>query len=321
MRIGSFYVRRAFRLLPALLLTLVFLLVLGDVTGEPWGSQLERTGSVLGYFFNWWHGARPLSDGWGPLGSLSVEEQFYIVWPLLLVGMLALVGRRRQGWRRDATIAAITGVAALALAVWRTVAWANGSSESPLYSYTHFRADALLIGAALALVVHGRPELLGAARRFAHLLLPAIGVFVLAAVFGSRADPVDRPGWMLGPGGTAVALLAAAITLLAITAPAESLGRRVLDVRVLVWLGTRSYAVYLLHGPMAAALAHAVGHAGAAVDVAALALTLVVAELSYRFLEQPVLRRLPAWAKRTTAALEVATADAPAATDATGARL
>ncbi len=310
-RIGSFYLRRAFRLLPALMLTLAFLLVLGAWTGEQWRPQLIHTGSVVGYFFNWWHGAGPIPEGWGPLWSLSVEEQFYMVWPLLLVAMLALVGRRAQGRRRDDIIATIAAVTAIALALWRTVAWANGSSEVPLYVQTHFRADALLIGAVMALVLHRRPEVLQSARRFGYLFLPATGVFVAAAVFGSRADPADRPGWMLGPGMTFVALVAALMTLLAITAPAESLGRRVLDLRPVVWLGTRSYAVYLLHGPMAAAVSHAVGHGGATVAAISLVLTLVTAELSFRLLEQPVLRRLPAWAKRTTPALEPVVADQP----------
>ncbi len=303
-RIGSFYLRRAFRLLPALLLTLAFLLVLGAWTGEPWGRQLVHTGSVVGYFFNWWHGAGPIPEGWGPLWSLSVEEQFYMVWPLLLVGMLILVGRRAHGRRRDTIIAAIAGGTALALAVWRTLAWANGTDEVPLYVQTHFRADALLIGAVMALLLHRRPEVLRSARRFGALFLPATALFVATAIFGSRADPADRPGWMLGPGMTFVALLAAVMTLLAITAPAESLGRRALDARPVVWLGTRSYAVYLLHGPMAAAVSHAVGHGGAVVAATSLVLTLIAAELSFRLLEQPVLRRLPAWARRTTPALE-----------------
>ncbi|MCB0985334.1 MAG: acyltransferase [Ilumatobacter sp.] len=311
-RFGSFYLRRAYRLLPAMLLALAFLLGIGWATGEAWGPQMVRAGSVLGYVFNWWHGSSPLPDGWGPLWSLSVEEQFYLVWPLLLAALLWLVGRRATGRQRTDRVAAVTAVGALGLAAWRTLAWWGGETESPLYNHTHFRADALLIGAALAVVVHGRRELMDRARAAERWFFPVVAAVCVLAVVGSRADPESRPGWMLGPGMTLVAVLAAVMTMLAITAPSGSPTRRVLDARWMVWIGTRSYAIYLLHEPMAAAVGHATGHGGAVVAAVSLVLTLAVAEASYRWLEQPVLRRLPGWARRTTPALPPAVGAAAA---------
>ncbi|HEY7628994.1 MAG TPA: acyltransferase [Ilumatobacteraceae bacterium] len=303
-RVGAFYVRRLYRLLPALILALVLLLVVGRWMGEPFKGQLVIGGSVLGYFFNWWHGAGSLRPGWGPLWSLSVEEQFYLVWPLLLVGFLAVFGRRRQGKDRDDVIAAVIIAAACVLAVWRTIAWTNGLAEAPLYNDTHFRVDALLFGAVLALVLAARPRALLVAGRADRWFIPAVGALLLLAVFGSRADPTVRPGWMLGPGMTVVALVSTIIVLLAISAPDGSTTSRMLGASGPVWLGQRSYAVYLFHGPIAVGLDYAVGHGGAAVAGVSLLLTLLAADLSYRFVEQPVLRRLPRWARRSTPAMD-----------------
>lgn len=303
-RFGAFYVRRAFRLLPALLLALGFLLVLGWATGLPWGPQMIRSATVLGYVFNWWHGSQPLPNGWGPLWSLSVEEQFYVAWPLLLVGLLALIGRRHSGRARNDRVALVITVAALILGTWRTIAWLGGSDEAPLYNFTHFRADALLLGAAVAVVLQSRPALFGRLRVAEPAFFPVVAAFFTLAVFGSRADPADRPGWVLGPGMTLVAVLGLLMTVLAVAAPDRSWTRRALDARPAVWVGTRSYGIYLIHGAMAAAVSSAVGHGGGMVAGASLVLTLVAAEASYRWVEQPLLRRVPVWARRTTPAIE-----------------
>ena len=156
----------------------------------------------------------------------------------------------------------------------------------------------------MAVVLQSRPALFGRLRVAEPAFFPVVAAFFTLAVFGSRADPADRPGWVLGPGMTLVAVLGLLMTVLAVAAPDRSWTRRALDARPVVWVGTRSYGIYLIHGAMAAAVSSAVGHGGGMVAGASLVLTLVAAEASYRWVEQPLLRRVPVWARRTTPAIE-----------------
>ncbi len=300
LRIGAFYVRRAYRLLPALAVTLALLLLTGWHTRQPWRAQFVHTGAVLGYVFNWWHGAHPITEGWGPLWSLSVEEQFYIVWPVLLWGVLALSGWRRRGRRAAPTATMVIIAAAACFAGWRTWRWWHGASQDRLYSGTDMRVDALLLGAALGVMVVARPSLLGAARRLGTWLMPALVAFLAVAVLGSAVNPGRSPGWTFGPGMTAVGVLSTAIVALAVAAPRDLLAARLLDSRVATWVGRRSYAIYLLHMPVKEGLDAVVHSGGSARAAAALVLTLVAAAWSGRFVERPALARVPRWARRRT---------------------
>jgi peptidoglycan/LPS O-acetylase OafA/YrhL len=211
----------------------------------------------------------------GHLWSLAVEEQFYVVWPLALVGLLRVTRSHRQR-------AAIVGTVAAVVTCVRPVLFLTGTvSGERAYFGSDLRADALLLGCVLA-VAQDAGWLEGAAGALRRLRWPAIATLVLVAV--SRVSPFDATGLVLM---TFVALSAAALIAVAVVAPEEV---PVLRWRPLVRVGVLSYAFYLWHVPVMALL-----------DVPAV-LRLVVglpvafaaAVISQRAVERPALR----WKRR-----------------------
>jgi peptidoglycan/LPS O-acetylase OafA/YrhL len=289
--VKAFYVRRVFRLMPALLVVLAVLVGVNAHFHEPPRESILAGVAAIGYQFNvvayfHSHGAHPELGGvaWGHLWSLSVEEQFYLVWPIVL-GSTFVVHRlagRRLAW-------ALGGLAAL-LTLWRTWLWADGASTLRLYLMTDTRADALLIGAATAAALHAAggwtPR-----QRLSRLATPLALVAVVAlAFFGSRWDTVHHPGWMYGPGFT-VFSLCSVVLLVGVVHPCRSWLDRLLASRPMVAIGQRSYGLYLFHYP---ARALALGHPGG--WALAVAGTGIAAEVSHRLVERPVLARTPRWA-------------------------
>jgi peptidoglycan/LPS O-acetylase OafA/YrhL len=288
-RLGAFYVRRAIRLLPALALTLLFLNVLDTLRGVSAVHLAAGTLAAVFYFFNFVeeHASytRPVGAfGWSHLWSLAVEEQFYILWPAIF-----LVAIRRL---RTRVMSVCLIGAALVVTLWRTLLWMNGASEVRLYLLTDTRADALLIGASLGIAIRTNPRLRATASRFTALLLPAVVAFLAFADLGSSGSSLHSPGWLLGPGMIAVSVLSALIIWLTIEAPNRGL-KRLLSSRLMTEVGRRSYGIYLFHLPMYAWLSARKG--GFTLSLIA---TLIATEVSYRFVEQPLLRRTPYWARR-----------------------
>ncbi len=288
-RISAFYVRRAYRLLPALLLTLILLIATGARRHHPWSDTAHATATALGYIFNLAAERAPVAKplggaGWGHLWSLSVEEQFYLVWPVL-IGLLA------RRWSPKAVTCGLVA-ASCAITAWRTHLWLDGASFFRLYLLTDVRCDAILLGAASAVALRTFPGLRLFAGRVGWTLGPLlIGVLVLAHR-GSSADPAAPPGWLVGPGTLVVSVAAVLMVLIAVT---ESGGRvqRVLDCAPVAAIGRRSYGIYLFHYPLEAITANLRGG-----WFLALGSTVALTEISYRFVELPVLRRLPASAFR-----------------------
>jgi peptidoglycan/LPS O-acetylase OafA/YrhL len=289
--VKAFYLRRVFRLMPALVLALVVLAGVNARLHEPIRESVLGVVAAIGYQFNvvayfHSHGAHPELGGvaWGHLWSLSVEEQFYLVWPIVLGS--SLVVHRLAGRRLACALAGL----ASALTLWRTWLWASGASTLRLYLMTDTRADALLIGAATAAALHaaGRwtPDV-----RLRRMVAPTGLVAVAAfAFFGSRWDTVQRPGWMYGPGFT-VFSLCSAVLLVCVVHPSGSWLDRLLASRSMVAVGRRSYGLYLFHYP---ARALALGHPGS--WALAVAGTGLAAEVSLRLVERPWLARTPRWA-------------------------
>lgn len=292
--LGGFWARRARRLLPALGILLLAcctaaLFVGGDVL-VGLGTQVL---GALTFSSNWLFIAAGSSyfDETVPelfrnLWSLAVEEQFYLVWPLLVVLVLVRIPR----WVKLVGIGAL----AVALAVWMGVA-TGLSSTAPLdptrvYYGTDTHAFGLAIGAFLAVLMLGRSP----TRRLARWLLALGGTLAIA---GLIALAVVLPGSELLTyrGGLALVALLSAVAIAALLVPNSLLGR-ILDFLPFRWVGLRSYGLYLWHWPVFVLLGSALptwpreGPGAWALGGIALAITVVAAALSYRFVEQPIRR-------------------------------
>ncbi len=262
-----FYWRRALRLLPALVVLLGVVAALMGVAGRA-GEVAGDIIPALFYFMNWTAvaGNNPglLSHTW----SLSIEEQFYLVWPVALLGVLA-IGRGRLGW----VIGLLVGVI-LAAIVLRFLLWAGPTAYYRVYVGTDTRMDALAIGSLVAVAFTRRP-----------ITVPPLAMAALAATI-----PITL--WMTND--ESMATIGLAVTAFAaaglVAGAATGAGERVLAWRPLVYLGIISYGLYLWHRPLMRAFTDS-GLGGVPWAVAMMfALAIALAFLSRRFVEDPFLR-------------------------------
>ncbi|WP_230203278.1 acyltransferase family protein [Parafrankia discariae] len=319
-----FYLRRAYRLLPAFwLLALVGLttvVVLGIGTAGERDEFLDSLAASMFYLNNYFQVVRQ-STGAGWLGhtwSLSLEEQFYLLWPLVLIVLC-----RRPRLVRRLPLVLLGG--AVAVALWRNVLTSFGASGTRTYFALDTRADALLVGCAVAAwlraarrgasgengagaggAAKGGTGEDGAALAWRRRLdrvtavLPVAGPVALALL---AVAAVTAPGsWgprptVLSHGGyTVVALLAGAVVLALELGPRTSWLFRALAAPPLAWLGRISYGFYLWHFPVVAHWGHdltgALGRWPAILAVGLISVALAAA--SYYLLERPVQRHRPA---------------------------
>ena len=284
--VRGFWWRRARRLLPALGFLLVGTAVAALLTAPDAIPRLRGdTVAALTYTSNWWQivagqsyfealGRSPLLRH---LWSLAVEEQFYLAFPLALGGAV-----RRVRSRATLVLGAV-GVA-VASTVWMAVLWSPGDDPSRVYFGSDTRLAGLLVGVAVALLLGGR-SLRTLPVRVAQASTVAGGAGLLA--LGLRVG--DTSPWLYDGGGFLVVAVAAALLLVG-TAHRRSIVGRVLGCRPMRWIGTRSYAIYLWHWPVQE-LSRAgvdVPWSGAGLVVARLVAVGVLAEMSWRFVEQPV---------------------------------
>jgi peptidoglycan/LPS O-acetylase OafA/YrhL len=313
----AFWLRRARRLLPALYLLLVVTLAYAVVflPEEVVGLQNDAI-SALGYVTNWYLilGHESYFEAMGRpsllkhLWSLAVEEQFYLLWPPVLALGLS-VGATR--WReRRVLLVALAGAATSALLM--ALLYRPEVDPSRIYFGTDTRAAGLLIGAALAFAWtpwhratprgkggyaatrHPRPAgWRGRLRRrwgwTTPLLLDvaglvALGGLVLACLRLGEFQP------FLYRGGLATVALATAVVIMACAHPHTRFGASLLGWRPLWWIGVRSYGIYLWHWPvfMVTRPQIDVHMDGWELLALRLALTVVLADLSYRYVETPI---------------------------------
>ena len=292
-RLGRFWTRRARRLLPALALMVTVCATAAWVVGGDVLVDLGR--QVLGaatFSYNWVSiadGSDYFAQGQPELlrnlWSLAVEEQFYLLWPLLLPLFLRVpskVGR-----------AAVALVLAAGSAAWLVALTASGALTRAYFG-TDSHAFGLLAGVALAFLLQGattRPAawMLRGWVRSVVMLAGGVALVLLLSVATLReADTSLAQALLLGTGFSAVVVTAAVW-------PGSPLGRA-LDAAPLRMIGERSYAIYLWHWPVLVLLLAAVGVPGEApvpgwVGLLALVLTLVASEVSLRLVELPVRRR------------------------------
>ena len=311
----AFWARRARRLLPALFVLVlaigIYYALGGPTTAVP---NLENDGiSTLLYFNNWHQIANgtnyfaasgpisPLQHTW----SLAIEEQFYVIWPLVVLGVLGLARRRGASGRRSLQILlGLSLVGALASAVDTAILFGGGHGLDRVYYGTDTRAAGLLVGAALAIALtlrrrypspRGRIALTAARRR----LLSAAASVALVAIAAGMGFVAGADRWLY-PYGLLGLDAAAAVVIMAVIALPRSPVVRLLSLAPLRGIGTISYGLYLWHFPLFLWLDESTTHtSGAELLVLRLSVTLAVSLLSYWFVEQPIRRRRrPAWVTR-----------------------
>jgi peptidoglycan/LPS O-acetylase OafA/YrhL len=310
--LGAFWARRARRLLPALFLVVAAVAVYA--AGEPQGVALDALRAdalaTLGYVANW-HSLWSDTSYWELFSapsllahtwSLAIEEQLYVLWPLVVVGVLR-VGRRRLQPLFVTTLV-------LAAASWTVMSLVHvaGGDTARAYFGTDTRAGAVLIGAALATWIAWRGPVRGRTVQAAGIVAAAALAVAWTAVEGTTA-------WLY-EGGFAL-LGIAAVTVIASISEDEGPLARVLSFRPLRHLGTISYGIYLWHWPVFVVLdeqSHLVK----------LLVTLAVSEASFHLGEWPIRRgslrgwririATPAAAASVVIAIVAATAVAPGPT-------
>jgi peptidoglycan/LPS O-acetylase OafA/YrhL len=265
----------------------IALIVGGDVLV---GLGLQVVGAAT-FSSNWLAVAQGADyfDGTTPelfrnLWSLAVEEQFYVVWPAVVI-LLLLVPRR---WMRVVLVLAVAAASATAMALG-----SGGPVETTrVYYGTDTHAFGLALGAALAILLAGRfrggPET--DPRRGPAVVAASVGALAVAAIIlVALTLPADDP--FVTRGGLVLVAVLTALAIAGATTAGSWLGRG-LDIAPLRWVGERSYGLYLWHWPVWVLLVATLpeGTAAWVAPVVATAVTVAAAALSYRLVEQPVRR-------------------------------
>jgi peptidoglycan/LPS O-acetylase OafA/YrhL len=286
----DFWLRRARRLLAALYLLLasvslgVLLFYREDVAklaGQVWAALTYVTNWYLIFSDQSYFAVIERPPAFQHLWSLAIEEQFYLVWPVLLLGLLRLF----RG--RPLPIAGVIGAGAVASLVWMAVLFEPALDPSRVYYGTDTRASGLLLGAALALLWKPGHQFLHNAevKTVALDLLGMTGIAVVVWCFWT----IHELDSFLYQGGFAVLSLSTCAVIAAAVHPGTLVGR-VLSPDLAVWIGKRSYSLYLWHWPIFV-------YTRPEIDtplplypslVLRLLLTVIAAELSYRYVEVPI---------------------------------
>ena len=295
-RLGQFWAGRARRLLPGLFLLLLGVALYAWVFRNTLDVSSIRGDalSTLLYVANWHF----VFSGQGyftqsttpspllPMWSLGVEEQYYLIWPLVTLFILRRGGTRWVAW--------VAGVAAAASALLMASMYLAGSSIDRLYYGTDTRVQALLVGSVLGALASQRQWRVVAVNwartrvgRLTGIVLGAAGAGVLLWVWHA----LNGQGAFLYQGGFLVVALAAGAVVTAVTSWRTSLLAAVLSLRPLTYIGRISYGLYLYHWPLFLALDHDhTGLSGSALLTVRLAATFVAAALSFHYIEDPIRR-------------------------------
>jgi peptidoglycan/LPS O-acetylase OafA/YrhL len=291
LRIGVFYAKRLARLWPALLALCAVILAVGLLfPASGWGGQAGFVLPAAGYVMNLAHfgafGNSITGETLGPTWTLAVEEQFYLVWPPLLLLMLRFWKLRTVTW--------MTAGLAVAFLLERFVLVSLGAPLGRLYNGPDTRADELLIGCALALLftcVRRGSTLHGSLQAVAKWGAPLTAATLVAAVV--LLEEPDTAGtwfavfWTAGP--TVLSLLAAVLIGSLVLQPAGFMARFLSHP----WLAgpgrDLSYAMYLWHIPVYLLLMPLIPALPLRIALAA-ALTVLLACASFRLVERPLRR-------------------------------
>lgn len=304
--LGSFWVRRARRLLPAIALMILVLgpvsLIVGGDIQVNLGRQLLGAATFSSNWISIFAGndyfAQTSPELFTNFWSLAVEEQFYVLWPLLIVASGLLLGRR---WRHFSTIMVLGILASLGVAAFLLM---NGTPISRIYYGTDTHLYGLLLGALLAFArpwslypPMGKKALYRVAQpfgliAFTRVMVSWLSLFALIpyAILVPESAPGAIPWGLFGASLLALGVIQGMLPDM-LAGASEAL-RRLLNFAPLRWVGERSYGLYLWHWPLAVVMHYVLGaDRSPLVNVGVLVATFAIAEMSYRWIETPIRRR------------------------------
>ena len=328
-RLGAFWARRARRLLPALALMVCVVTLWSIRYGTP-SERLALHGDTLwslSFLMNW-HEVAAAHDYWSAfalqsplthLWSLAVEEQFYLVWPLVAIAVARLARRPQRTMFIVCSVGTVASFALMAVLY-------DPHASTRVYEGTDARIGAMLIGGLcatnavrnfIARLATSAKRRLSSTLGYA-LTLASVGVLWLYSHAHGSDSWLFRGGFFMF--ALAIGLVISAITVAAEhrTGPVRSRLVAALSVRPLRSIGRLSYGLYLWHWPIFLALSPTrTGLSEWPLLVARLVVTAVIAVMSFQLIEQPVrlsLQRLPQWVSAPATALAVGLAAVMAVT-------
>ncbi|PGL70654.1 acetyltransferase [Bacillus sp. AFS055030] len=285
----SFWYRRAKRLLPGMFtLLLIVIAFVSLFKSSMIGNLKQDSVAAIFYYSNWWYifhhlsyfesFANPsiLNHFW----SLAVEEQFYIIWPILtLLGLKYIKNKDR--------LFLYTLVGAIVSALLMAILFHPGSDPSRVYYGTDTRAFSLLIGASLALVWPSR-KLTNNVTTSGKILIDLVGITGLL-IFLLMVSKTNQYDSFLYRGGMFLLSISSAMLIAALAHPTSKIGR-FLSMKPLKWIGLRSYGIYLWQYPVIILLSPKVNTGDISLFRAICQITLifVLAALSYHYIEDPI---------------------------------
>lgn len=304
--LGSFWVRRARRLLPAIALMILVLgpvsLIVGGDIQVNLGRQLLGAATFSSNWISIFAGndyfAQTSPELFTNFWSLAVEEQFYVLWPLLIVASGLLLGRR---WRHFSAVMVLGILASLGAAAFLLM---NGTPISRIYYGTDTHLYGLLLGALLAFArpwslypPMGKKALYRVAQpfgliAFTRVMVSWLSLFALIpyAILVPESAPGAIPWGLFGASLLALGVIQGMLPDM-LAGASEAL-RRLLNFAPLRWVGERSYGLYLWHWPLAVVMHYVLGaDRSPLVNVGVLVATFAIAEMSYRWVETPIRRR------------------------------
>ncbi|MGH1563823.1 acyltransferase family protein [Mumia sp. DW29H23] len=301
--LAGFWSRRIRRLLPASLLVLAVTLVASRLVAPEtqWAATAKQAGAAALYVVNWVlasdavdylaaeNSPTPVQHFW----SLSVEEQFYIGWPLLILVLVTLSARVR----RSPTTVVAAGLGAVVVASFAYSIHETVTEPARAYFVTPTRVWELGVGGLLAVLIgrhgYGRGRAVEAVAwsPAARAVLAWIGLLAIVWTGFTYTGATPFPGWQ-----AAVPVLGAAAVIAANAPTAPGSPAAVMATRPVQWLGDVSYSVYLWHWPLIVLLPYATGSDLGLLDkLAILAASLVLAALTKHYVEDPF--RSPRWGR------------------------
>lgn len=286
--IGRFYAKRALRLLPAMFAVVAACMLFSIETETPdrLATSFRDAISAIFYYWNWrvvvnFDQIQDHQMMLVHLWSLSVEEQFYILWPTVVLGVVAC------GLRPRFVIMLLIGAVALIYFV-RIWMWRHnpGFPGYPLYFRTDTRADTLLCGALVAFAAGAGMMPHGRLMRGLLQAMSLVGIAVLGW-HAQRLTPWDD--YLVNVQYSAVAISCAVIIATAVWCPPAFL-RIGLEWAPLRWIGRISYGLYLYHWPIFYRIDKDLAWGPLAQTTLSVVATLLIATLSFYLLERPFLR-------------------------------